>query len=176
MLSLNVHNEQTAGSEQPLEDRRIILLAAWCAAAGMVFQLLSTTDTTRNDEDDDNTPPRSITKRIRHPLTTIFEELGPYYEKRSYRMDEESFFELHLILYPFLKRQAIQPAQSSAPQQRKGAPNGILVPSTVCLAVALRYFAGASPYELAVCHGISIKEIYRSVWRVVDAIHRASSG
>jgi hypothetical protein len=34
---------------------------------------------------------------------------------------------------------------------------------------------GAAPYELAVCHGISVTEVYRSVWRVVNAVNRSSS-
>ena len=55
-------------------------------------------------------------------------------------------------------------------QQQNGATNG-LIPSSICLSLALLFFVGGSPYDIAVSHGISVPEVYRSVWRVVDAIH-----
>jgi hypothetical protein len=55
-------------------------------------------------------------------------------------------------------------------QQRKGAANG-LVPSSTRLAVAIRFFAGGSPYDLSGLFAISVKEVYRSVWVIVDAIN-----
>jgi DDE superfamily endonuclease len=89
-------------------------------------------------------------------------------------MDTPSFYHLHRILSPFLLRyRAQRPTRLAARKQRKGAPNG-LVNSTTRLAVALRFFAGASPYELAVCHGISVREVYRCVTQVVNAVNQSS--
>ena len=120
------------------------------------------------------TSKRGVVPRIRRPVAEIFNELGPYYQQRSYRMTTNSFYRLHRILSPSLKRPARRKASASAPEQRNGAPNG-LVCSTIRLAVALRFFAGASPYDMAVCHGVSVKEVYRSVWYVVNAVNRSSS-
>mgnify|MGYP003334271921 CR=1 FL=1 len=37
------------------------------------------------------------------------------------------------------------------------------------MSAALCYFAEGSPIDIALSHGISVKDVYTSVWRVVDA-------
>jgi hypothetical protein len=111
-------------------------------------------------------------QRNRQPVFTIFRELGPVYSRRAYRMSPETFYDLHLLLVPAL-RYIRFPANGSPQKNMNGARNG-LVPSTIRLAAALRYFAGGSVYyDLAVMHGISCTEVYRSIWRVlvVDAVN-----
>ncbi len=46
-------------------------------------------------------------------------------------------------------------------------------PITTCiwLACALRYFAGASPYDIMAKYGISEKSVSESVWAVVEAVN-----
>ncbi len=50
-------------------------------------------------------------------------------------------------------------------------PNG-RIPSSVRLAVALRYFAGGSIYDLAPLYGVCETEVKYSIWYVVEAIGR----
>jgi hypothetical protein len=42
------------------------------------------------------------------------------------------------------------------------------------ISLALRYFAGGSPYDLIVSHGVSHSSIFNSIWRVVRAINRCN--
>lgn len=125
------------------------------------------------DDGEDATTRRQTIIRSRRPVFTIFRELGPTYTRRAYRMSPDTFYNLHRVLLPYL-RYNINPLQGSTKTNRNGARNG-LVPSTTRLAAALRYFAGGSVYDLAIMHGISCTEVYRSVWRVVDAVNSAES-
>jgi hypothetical protein len=38
--------------------------------------------------------------------------------------------------------------------------------------MALRYFAGGSAYDIALVHGVAYTEVYKSVWKVVDAVNK----
>ena len=42
--------------------------------------------------------------RTRQLVSNIFTELWPHYQKRAYRMDIESFWLLHSMICPFMKR------------------------------------------------------------------------
>ena len=62
---------------------------------------------------------------------------------------------------------------------RKGRKGGVFKPppipngaisTSVCLALALRYFAGGSPYDLMLKYGVSHSSLFDSVWIVVEAI------
>ena len=55
-------------------------------------------------------------------------------------------------------------------KKRKRGPNGSIEPS-VMLSVAIRFFAGGSPYDIAVSHGIARSEVYKSVWTIVDLVN-----
>jgi hypothetical protein len=48
--------------------------------------------------------------------------------------------------------------------------NGLITTLT-CLAIALRYFAGGSLYDLAPLFGVGRSNALWSVWLVVDAVH-----
>jgi hypothetical protein len=111
-------------------------------------------------------------RRDRRNVSSIFRELGPMYARRAYRMDNDSFWVLHRKLCPYLKGR-VRPAASSKKKHRNGATNGI-IPSTVRLSIALRYFAGGSSYDIALTHGVSHTEVYVSIWRVVDAVNKCS--
>jgi len=107
--------------------------------------------------------------RQRRPVREIFREMGPYYLKRAYRMDEESFWALHWLLYKDLGGR-VKPKKGSTKRHRNGAKNG-LIPSPTRLSAALRYYAGGRPDDIAIAHGISHTEVYRCVWRVVNAVN-----
>ena len=103
--------------------------------------------------------------RCRRPIEALFEEYGPIYGRRAYRMNKESFDFLHSILKTKL-----------APKKRTRldlSNDGI--PSETKLSVALRFFAGGDPLDIMVTHGISQTSVYRCVWAVVDAVNATSS-
>ena len=43
---------------------------------------------------------------------------------------------------------------------------------SIRVACLLRYLAGGSPYDMAVIFGVSIGEVYESVWEVADVINQ----
>ena len=104
--------------------------------------------------------------RTRKFVNAIFDELGPCYVKRSYRMDAKEFWTLHRMLKPYFP----PPGKISATKKRAGAKNGNIT-SSVRLSAALRYFAGGRPEDICLVHGISHTEVFRSVWFVVDAVN-----
>jgi DDE superfamily endonuclease len=103
-------------------------------------------------------------KRKRKYVNDIFNELGPYYVRRAYRMEPTSFWKLCTMLRPFF----VKPSKKKC---RNGAKNG-LIPLPTKISVALRYFAGGSPYDISVVHGISHTDVFRNVWQVVDAVNK----
>ena len=44
---------------------------------------------------------RRFIRRKRRIMSDIFSELGPYYTQRSYRMKEQSFWQLYNMIKPF---------------------------------------------------------------------------
>ena len=42
--------------------------------------------------------------RTRRMVSDIFNELGPYYQKRAYRMDIDSFWMLHAMLHKYINQ------------------------------------------------------------------------
>jgi hypothetical protein len=114
----------------------------------------------------------SFIPRTRRDVSSMFRELGPAYARRAYRMDTESFWVLHRMLRPYLKGR-LRPPTSSRKKHRNGAKNGI-IPSTLRLSIALRYFAGGSSYDICLAHGVSHSEVFKSVWLVVDAVNQCN--
>jgi DDE superfamily endonuclease len=103
-------------------------------------------------------------QRKRKYVNSIFNELGPYYVRRAYRMEPSSFWKLCQLLRPHLVKPTLKKCRS-------GAKNG-LIPLPTKISVALRYFAGGSPYDISVVHGISHTDVFRNVWAVVDAVNK----
>ena len=42
---------------------------------------------------------------------------------------------------------------------------------TLRLSIAIRYFAGGSPFDLMTSHGVGYSDVYRSIWIIVDMIN-----
>jgi DDE superfamily endonuclease len=101
--------------------------------------------------------------RKRKYVNDIFSELGPHYVRRAYRMEPSSFWKLCRLLRPFL-------VKATKKKCRNGAKNGLITTPTR-ISVAIRYFAGGSPYDISVVHGISHTDVFRCVWSVVDAVN-----
>ena len=109
--------------------------------------------------------------RVRKDLEKdIFNQLGDYYFPRAYRMDKETFYNLHTILEPFLESHFF-PREGG---NRDIYSNPYLIKTEVRLSIALRYFAGASPYDLVVTHGVSMTSIFFSIWGVVDSVNKCT--
>jgi hypothetical protein len=100
-----------------------------------------------------------LIKRKRVKMDYIEGQLGWHYFRRSYRMPPKMFKELVRMLTPLIM----------VGRKKKG-PNGFIPPS-IRVSAALRYFAGGSPYDIALTHGISHSAVFVSVWAVVDAIN-----
>jgi hypothetical protein len=107
-------------------------------------------------------------RRRRRSVSSIIYELGAH-ARRAYRMETTSFWELHRILFPSLNR------QSRGRKRKRGkTPNGgITTPAR--LSMALRYFAGGSPVDICVVHGVSHCQVFISVWMVVDAVNQCDA-
>jgi hypothetical protein len=80
--------------------------------------------------------------RIRGNIRSIFDEYGPFLFRRAFRMHEVSFWKLLDLI------EANMGSKGSGKRKRGATPNGT-VPNSVRLAVALRYFAGGDPLDIA---------------------------
>ena len=68
----------------------------------------------------------------------------------------------------------IKPSTTSKKKHINGARNG-LIPSPTCVSCTIRYFAGGSPYDIALSHRISVREVYTNVWRTVHAVNTTTT-
>ena len=122
---------------------------------------------------------KPATYRTRRSIWSIMEELGVYGTRRAYRMKRDSFFALFRVLVPHMKgSKGSRKKSGTGPTRRErkydGATNGI-IPKTSRLSMALRWFAGGSVWDIALVHGVSVSEVYESVWIIVDAVNACSS-
>ena len=97
----------------------------------------------------------------------IFRPLGDYNFRRAYRMKKLTFYKLHSLLQPLLLRQFF-PKRGGNRHPRK---NSYLINTEIRLSIALRYFAGGSPLDIMMVHGVSFTSVFSSVWGVVDVVN-----
>ena len=95
----------------------------------------------------------------------IYNELGPMYFRRAYRMQHSTFKALADEICPYVIDAS---GQKGGP--KRFVPNGPISPD-VRLACAIRWFAGGSAYDLMTTYGIDHSDTIRSYWYVVDAIN-----
>ena len=105
-------------------------------------------------------------KRQRLDLDERLKSMDQKLFRRKYRMGYDSFYRLLDILEPYL------PGTGEKRKTPGGVPNGPITKSAR-LSMALRYFAGGDPADICDNHGCDIGEPIKSVWFVVDAIHKA---
>jgi hypothetical protein len=118
----------------------------------------------------------SARRRNRRTVEEVYDCLGSSYFRRAYRMSYQSFWTLHSKvgreIQNATERHGRTPSGSfnlsTAPPPP--VPNGT-ISTSVRLAVAIRYFAGGSPYDLCGLFGISHSSVHDSVWIVVEAIN-----
>jgi len=103
--------------------------------------------------------------RLRRTVHSLCVELGPLYFKRAFRMSYPSFRKLATNL-----KDGIIEASGVKENSKNRVPNGRIT-AAVRVACTIRYLAGASPYDLMTCFGISHTEVFQSIWFVIDAIN-----
>ena len=111
---------------------------------------------------------RRFVRRKRKSVSDIFSELGPYYARRAYRMDEVQFWKLYNIIYKTYPR-------ANKKRKRDGRDKTTHVNGRIHLSlrlsIAVRFFAGGSPYDLMLTHGVGYNDVYHSIWQIVDAVN-----
>ena len=75
----------------------------------------------RKQNEEENCNRSEHRHRRRNYVHDIFDQHGPYYVRRAYRMNAKSFWKLHVMLAPFMKG---YPKGNRT--QKKGARNGII--------------------------------------------------
>ncbi|KAL7476180.1 hypothetical protein ACHAW6_002057 [Cyclotella cf. meneghiniana] len=80
-------------------------------------------------------------------------------------MNIEQFNDLHLKLSPQLDE------AFPVGQKRGKSPNGSL-DTKFWLSAVIRYYAGGSPLDVMLTHGMSRQSVYKSVWGVTDAVNK----
>lgn len=86
--------------------------------------------------------------------------------RRKYRMHKEAFWTLLEIIERNLP--------NTGEKRKRGAvPNGP-ISKAARLSMALRYFSGGDPLDIADIHGVADDEVLNSVWDIVDAIHQST--
>jgi hypothetical protein len=123
-----------------------------------------------SDSDESAREGKTHRLRARKQVRRIFDEHGPYYVRRAYRMDEASFWELLAMLKELLKRRPKKKKYGRTKKHKNGARNG-LISCAIRLSCAIRYFAGGRPEDIAIVHWISHSEVFNSIWLVVDAVN-----
>ena len=110
-------------------------------------------------------PGAKTKKRLRRDMDDMFMSMDSHSFKRRYRMDKQSFYDLLDIIGDHIP--------STGENLIKGVvPNGPIT-HTARLSMALRYFAAGGKFDIADVHGVHADEVGRSVWDVVDAIHKS---
>ena len=98
----------------------------------------------------------------------VFNPLGDYFICRAYRMSRNSFYVLHDILQPYL----LEHFFPSGGGTRDPKTDPYLIKTEMRLAIALCYFAGGSPLDIMLIHGVSFTSVFTSVWGVVDCVNK----
>ena len=121
---------------------------------------------------------RTAIVRIRRSVEDIYTGMGPKYFQRAYRMQYDSFWNLHDKLAMGIEEARLM---SRGYEKRGGRDGGLyLLPpvtngpitTSVRLACALCYFAGSSPLDIMSKYGISHSEVMESVWYTVESVNK----
>lgn len=99
-------------------------------------------------------------KRNRTPVRQVFDCLGPNYTRKAYRMNEPSFWKLCDILYEYMPI-------SKSPSKAVNGP----ITQDMRVAIAIQYFAGGSPYDIAPLYQVGVCDVWNSCWDVVEAVN-----
>jgi DDE superfamily endonuclease len=158
---------QAYDSDEEEEERHGRLVAVVMSHVAVALE----SDSSESEEEKQpRRAPRDLPRdRTRRTVASIFKEQGPYYVRRAYRMDEESFWKLHELLQPYMVSLRSERGKKRK-KHRNGGKNG-LITTEARLSAAIRYFAGGRLEDIAISHGIGHSEVFNSCWMVVDAVN-----
>ena len=94
-------------------------------------------------------------KREKKTAQNIFSSLTDREIKKAYRMSASSFWKLRHLLFK-------NPLHKC---NKRG------VTQSMSLSIALRWFAGGNPTDIAIVHGVCYDEVLKNVWKVVDQVN-----
>ena len=110
------------------------------------------------------------THRVRKNLELdIMVPLGERFFRRAYRMEKQSFYRLHGLLREDLEKKFFPTSWGG----RDIRDSPYLILTEMRLSLAIRFFAGADPYDLMITHGVSYISVFYAVWGVVDVINNS---
>lgn len=101
-------------------------------------------------------------KRTRKKVDNMFAELG-HSCVRAYKSSLVVFNNLYSMLKPYLIDQF--------GESKRGRPNGP-IHNKLRLSIAIRFFCGASIYDIQLSHGVSKPSVYQSVYGVINAVNK----
>jgi hypothetical protein len=81
---------------------------------------------------------------------------------------KESFYNLHDLLRVDLEKHFFPKNGGTRSIQE----NSYFIKTEIRLSLAIRYFAGACPYNLMLTHGVCYTSVFNSVWGAVDVINK----
>ena len=95
--------------------------------------------------------------RTRKKVESMFADLG-WQTRKAWRMSMDTFLILHETLQERLEEEF-----NVQKRTRGGVLNGE-IPRKLWLSAVIRYFAGASIYNIILTHSMSKQSVYNSVW------------
>ena len=122
----------------------------------------------------ENNFPRKFVCKKRRCGIDIFQELGPRFTRRSYGMNSIDFWTIYNLILPYYpKREDMDDSKRvNTKRKHKSIPPNGAIHTSLHLSIAIRYFAGGSPYDLMSSHGVGHNDGYKSVWGTVDAVNQ----
>ena len=158
----NLYGEQTADD---LHHYQKSIFVSDVGALMVSIVTFTSADVSSLNTQKGRSPGSKTIKRKRLNVDEHFLSMDPAMFRRKYRMGFDSFYKLLDILEPHL-------GDTGEDMKFGSTPNGPITKSAR-LSMALRYFAGGDPADICDHHGHNLDEPVRSVWFVVDAIHKA---
>jgi hypothetical protein len=103
--------------------------------------------------------------RTRKTVEEMFSQLGGYANK-AWKSDLDQFNEMHETLRPYLEE------EFCVGERSRGATVNGEVSIKLRLSAAIRYYCGASVYDLMLTHGLGRQTIYNSIYGVANAVNK----
>jgi hypothetical protein len=110
--------------------------------------------------------PFAAIKRDWHSFEENSSVLSDYIFWRAFRMTRSTFDKLFGILKTDLENRFLPKSGS----KRGPKKSNYIIDLKTRLAIAIRYFADASPYDLMQIHDVSLTTVFLSVWGVIDVV------
>ena len=122
--------------------------------------LVSINDVIKRDKKGGSRPYYPHIKRNQQTLQSLKKEYGSLFQ-RAYRMDYVAFKSLHRLLQSGIQEYLINEREMNDRNNRLDfyMRNGRIT-TEICLACALRYFAGGSYLDITLSHGIGKTDLY----------------